>query len=209
MTSADLMFKRRRASGAFTLTEIAIVLGIIGIILGAIWVAASAVYENNRTARASAQVQLIIGGFRSIYGNRRVDIANETDITPLAINNQFMPADMMVPVGTSCSAPMQYASVYTSGACGLGPWSGSVVHVISRQTENSVCVLFDNLSQSACDHVGNAVATSNPGLSIVNINGGVSVFPPYGASPTLTASTINGLCVSGNGNHVGVCYSMN
>jgi prepilin-type N-terminal cleavage/methylation domain-containing protein len=209
MTNPARTLNRHHEIRAFTLTEMAIVLGIIGIILGAIWVAASAVYESNRSARASAQVQQIIGGFRSQYGNKRVDIAGETDITPLAINNQFMPADMMVPVGSSCPAPQQEASLYTSGACGLGPWGGSVVHVVSEQTYNSICVLFDNLSQSACNRVGNAVATSNPGLTIVNINGAFSIFPPYGASASLSVSNINGLCANGNGNHVGVCYSMN
>ena len=37
----------------FTLTEIAIVLGIIGLILGAIWVAAASVYQNQRIGHAN------------------------------------------------------------------------------------------------------------------------------------------------------------
>ena len=47
---------RRRAQSGFTLIEAAIVLAIIGLVAGGIWVAASSVYENLRTARASEQL---------------------------------------------------------------------------------------------------------------------------------------------------------
>ncbi len=49
---------------AFTLTEIAIVLGIIGLILGAIWTAAATVYENNKMNKAQTQIIAIAGAMK-------------------------------------------------------------------------------------------------------------------------------------------------
>ena len=51
----------------FTLTEIAIVLGIIGLILGAIWVAAAAVYNNMRVATANTELLQITQAMRAMY----------------------------------------------------------------------------------------------------------------------------------------------
>ena len=51
-TQTTLRRQRRRG---FTLTEIAIVLGIVGLILGAIWVAAAAVYNNLRVSHADTE----------------------------------------------------------------------------------------------------------------------------------------------------------
>ncbi|MFY9289009.1 MAG: hypothetical protein WAO98_10975 [Alphaproteobacteria bacterium] len=52
---------------AFTLTEIAIVLGIIGLIIGAIWSAASGVYENLRQDRATNQLMTVVNTIRTLY----------------------------------------------------------------------------------------------------------------------------------------------
>ncbi|MGQ3505077.1 type II secretion system protein, partial [Enterococcus faecalis] len=55
-TVIDTAPRREQAKRGFTLTEIAIVLGIIGLILGAIWVAAGAVYSNLRVSKATTQL---------------------------------------------------------------------------------------------------------------------------------------------------------
>src|SRR5271168_1816583 len=58
---------REEEKRGFTLTEIAIVLGIIGLILGAIWVAAAAVYNNLRTSRATTELLTIAQNVRATY----------------------------------------------------------------------------------------------------------------------------------------------
>jgi prepilin-type N-terminal cleavage/methylation domain-containing protein len=136
----------RRPTQGFTLTEIAIVLGIVGIIIGAIWVAAAMLYENNRTNEASTEVLTIVNNWRSIYGGKRMDIPDWTDVTPVTINNGFMPQEMVVPGVNTYS---------------LGPWTSSTAHVFSSQTYNGIIVGYFHLTVSACNHLANAVAGQN------------------------------------------------
>jgi len=62
----DLRRASREERG-FTLTEIAIVLGIIGLILGAIWAAASAVYSNIKVSDAERGITSTAQAVRSMF----------------------------------------------------------------------------------------------------------------------------------------------
>lgn len=55
----------------FTLTEAAIVLGIVGLILGAIWVAAAAVYNNLRVSTTSTQLLQMVQNIRSMHATQQ------------------------------------------------------------------------------------------------------------------------------------------
>ncbi|WP_301100321.1 type 4 pilus major pilin [Propionivibrio sp.] len=56
-----------RQTRGFTLTEAAIVLGIVGLILGAIWVAAASVYANLRVKQTSEQILTIAQAVRALH----------------------------------------------------------------------------------------------------------------------------------------------
>ena len=88
-------FLRQRG---FTLTEAAIVLGIVGALLSAVWLAATSVYVSGRVAHSSEQLTTIIGRMRSLYGMRpTIDVAATS--AELAASGVF-PFDMPLDVAT-------------------------------------------------------------------------------------------------------------
>jgi prepilin-type N-terminal cleavage/methylation domain-containing protein len=103
----------KRHKQGFTLTEIAIVLGVIGVILGAIWVAASTVNNNQRVTKATQQIITIVNNIRALESSRSTfssSLGPMTDITAMMVNAGVFPADMINNNGTS-----------------FNPWGGSVI----------------------------------------------------------------------------------
>ena len=100
----------RQKKRGFTLTEIAIVLGIIGLILGAIWVAADAVYNNLRVSHANTAILQIAQAVRGAFATE----TNTTGLTPdRLIGAKLFPSDLLNSVGTGLT----------------DPWSGGVTTV--------------------------------------------------------------------------------
>lgn len=199
----------RAKSRGFTLTEIAIVLGIIGIILGAIWAAAAMVYENNRTKQAREQSLAVINNWRSIYGSRHVDVADGTDITYLTVNNGFEPVDM-IPSTTAnggCADP-RTGSTPSAGCSIEGPWSASVVRVFTSQTDNAVQIQYSALTSSACNHYGNSIADA-AGVVKMTVNGTTRTLPPLGNNTPFLVTDVSAACTTGNTNSVTVEFAMN
>lgn len=95
MTSQHI--KRR----AFTLTEIAIVLGVVGVVLGGIWVAARGVNDNLKMKQGSELLLSIVQKIRSSYaGVGSFSSAVNTDITNLLKNKNVFPPDIINADGT-------------------------------------------------------------------------------------------------------------
>ena len=59
-----ILFSRSNKPRGFTLTELALVLSIVGLVLGGVWVAASALYENMRLNKASTHLITIVQNIR-------------------------------------------------------------------------------------------------------------------------------------------------
>ncbi len=90
-----MLIRNHKANGSrgFTLTEAAIVLGIVGLILGAIWSAAAAVYRNQRVSQTSNQVIQIVNAVRALHATSAVVDATTTMAT--LINAGVIPRDMV------------------------------------------------------------------------------------------------------------------
>jgi len=135
-------FHKEKNKKGFTLTEIAIVLGIIGLILGAIWVAASTVYINMKVSKALTEVAQINQAIRTLYQNQPLtDSAPGLDETPALIAAKIFPSDMISPDNTTV----------------LAPWAGSTLTVLSAQgnveyasNAPDFVLNFVNLPKSAC-----------------------------------------------------------
>jgi prepilin-type N-terminal cleavage/methylation domain-containing protein len=152
-TSRTIPSSRLRASKrGFTLTEIAIVLGIIGVILGAIWVAAAAVYNNMRISAANRELLQITQAMRALY-------ATSATIDPNA--------DMPLGTAPAAGAESTYlrAGVFPADALNTGlastatqainPWNGNISINSAGQPPNNTAndsfeVTFDGLPSNAC-----------------------------------------------------------
>ncbi len=133
----------------FTLTEIAIVLGIIGLILGAIWVAAAGVYNNQRVNNANTAVLQITQGVRSLYAtSSTTGYAAATDITAALITANAVPTNLV------------------NGATLSGPFPGGASGVIATSDGMGFVIVMSGVSQSNCISVlTNIGGTSrDPGL---------------------------------------------
>ncbi len=172
---------RRKVQG-FTLTEIAIVLGIIGLILGAIWVAASGVYSSQRTADSNKDLLTVTQAIRALYATQtQVDTANGTDETTALIRSGVFPTDMLN-TGNAATATTVKAS-----------WSGSTVKVFSAQaasTGDSFEVMFVGVPQQACINLLTASTGTSRDQGMIHAQGRTSV-GTYLATPGTLVTTYN------------------
>lgn len=82
------------AGRAFSLVEAAIVLGVVGVVIGGIWLAASAVQFNNRVRQAKQAVFTIAANTQNFLSARdAVGLGDPYDFTVLAIPAGVFPAD--------------------------------------------------------------------------------------------------------------------
>jgi len=81
---------------AFTLTEIAIVLGMMGLVLGAIWTAASSVYTNQRSLHGATAVMQVAQGVRALFGSSNTTGYTATaNMTPALLSAGIIPTDLI------------------------------------------------------------------------------------------------------------------
>ena len=165
----------------FTLTEAAIVLGIVGLILGAIWVAASSVYQNMRIARSSEELLQIAQHIRTLNSTQNTVDPNAT--TANYISAGVFPSDMV------------------SGTSVINIWGGTVTITPTNAAgtaNDGFVVTFGGIPANACADfltrntgtgrdtgiVGYAVAANNAATAANN-----STFP-------VNVSTAVGVCTN-------------
>jgi type II secretory pathway pseudopilin PulG len=111
-------FTHPRNMRGFTLTELAIMLGIVGILLAAIWVAGNSVHRGNQANQAAQELQTISQNMLTLYQNRALPAVIAgcpalPDITANAIAAEIVPSGNVVPgAGGAC-------------ASASNPWSGA------------------------------------------------------------------------------------
>jgi prepilin-type N-terminal cleavage/methylation domain-containing protein len=194
-------FGQRNRRG-FTLTELAVVLGVIGTVLAAIWVASGRVSAGNKAQRAVAQVLSIVGNYRTLYAQHGVDDpTNFDDITCTGVNAGFFPNDMLQ-TGTTCVTGT--TTTYPSGPWGTAT-QGQYVQVEVNQTYSGVAVTYAGLTQAACNNLADAISTA-PDAIYENINGTNQYLSPFTTNTPYTTSQINGDCTAGNNDFVQVMF---
>jgi type II secretory pathway pseudopilin PulG len=182
------MNKRYKSRRGFTLVEAAIVLGVIAIIIGAIWAAAAAVEAKHQVEQGVNQVWQIAINARNIYTGHPFPGTLETDVSQTLITQNVITSDMLVDP--------------SSPALGtVNPWNGTYVVAFHNPTQFYIKVLPPAgavWKASVCsDFLSRMQATgTNPGAGAGSSQPEPPVAPPasdttQGGAPT-NAYFLNG-----------------
>ncbi len=188
--------KIRAGGRGFTLTELAIVLGVVGTLLASIWTAAGMVNQNNKTQMAVNEVAFIVSGYRSLYGAHGVDSTNNNDdVTCIGVSNGYFPAQMIPGGSGSCTCD---SNGVTQSSCTfpVNPWGGWVKVQASKSTvPQGIQINLGGLDKTSCIRYASQMMNV-PDIFFESINSVQAQLPPYGSDVPLTSAQIDTNCLS-------------
>lgn len=155
------MQKYRHQQRGFSLTEFAIVLGVIGTVMGAIWGYASIAYENVKREKAFEQITAVVTNMRTTYGGRSgLPNAAKTVLIPQLINGGtsvnatnlgIVPQDMVRQPNTTCTGN-------SIAVCADSPWGSKSGGVLNTSGTFQIC----NWDIDPTANAGNQCDAGNP-----------------------------------------------
>jgi len=197
MNLLQIQRRRRAANKGFNLIEAAIVLGIVGLVVGGIWVAATSVYANLRAKQATDSLLAITQGVRALYATSSDfgAVVNAGDLTGVLANANVLPGNVGINGSTSATT--------------TNPWSGNVA-VVTPNAANATTfgVRFTNLPPAACTDfvMRNAGRGRDAGMrAVVGEANGV----PGAAQPAIPAGAATGLLTAGTPMPINIVQNAN
>lgn len=142
--------KTKKSQRGFNLIEAAIVLGIVGLVIGGIWVAASAVQENMRKSDASKGMIQIVQNVRNLYYGQTPTATG--DITADLVNANAIPGD------------------FVNGTGARNPWNGVVtVSIADAVNFDEIDIEYEDVPQSACIELTSRNTNISTGVGLQSI----------------------------------------
>ncbi len=175
--------QRAHKQAGFNLIEAAIVLGIVGLIVGGIWAAAASAYENMRQQAASKNLLSLAQNIRGFYAQNPSDTI-DTDVENL-FSLGLLPADMVV--GSTGAHTLRHQ------------WGGAVtLSDTSSSGLASFSITFTKMNSEACRNfiMRNSNAARGSGLLVVGTDAGVVMDLANNSSATTDISSVNTRCGS-------------
>ena len=164
----------RRKKG-FSLIEAAIVLGIVGLVIGGIWVAASAVQTNLRESTASQGILQVVQNVRNLYYGQTVSATTTgTGLQTTLVSAGVFPGDML------------------QGSTPKNPWNGAVQINISDTSNGYFTVYFATIPQSSCIELISQNTNISSGIGLVNVivdDGTAATISTFPISPATAAGS--------------------
>ncbi len=97
--------RHTRTIRGFNLVEAAIVLGVIGLVIGGIWTAAASVQANMRINKVASDVTVIINNARKIFPLGNFPASGFTNVNTAAFHAGVFPQDFAMQSATSAVSP--------------------------------------------------------------------------------------------------------
>jgi len=173
MNSANQLKGQIRRKKGFSLIEAAIVLGIVGLVIGGIWVAASAVQTNLRESTASQGILQIVQNVRNLYYGQTVGATTTgTGLEATLVAAGVFPGDML------------------QGSTPKNPWNGTLQVNISDTTNGYFQVYFPTIPQGSCIELISQNTNIASGIGLVNIivdDGTAATISTFPISPATAA----------------------
>jgi hypothetical protein len=187
---------RGSRQAGFNLIEAAIVLGIVGLIVGGIWAAAASAYENMRQQGASKNLLSLAQSIRGFYAQ------NPATSIDSNIENLFslglLPADMVI--GATGSHTMRHQ------------WGGTVEILDASATTglSSFEVKFNKINSEACRNfiMRNANSARGSGLLLVKTDAGTVMDIGTDSSATADIAAVNARCGTTGPKNVSFVFSV-
>lgn len=195
---------KRQFSSAFTLTEVAIVLAILGLVIGAIWAAAAMLKANNQVQTANREMASIVQNVRALYADQGALSGGASTLTPALDRLRIFPINMRqngaVPTGVVFNPWSQITQSVGSPAVILGSvliYASTATGTTTSSSSSYFNIEFDDLTPAACANL--VLSSEQAGMEpqYVQING-VAVADATGVNaPTLpiAGSAVSARCV--------------
>lgn len=186
-----MKYPQQKFRRGFSLIEAAIVMGVVGLVVGTIWVISANVNEASRINRLILQTTLLSQNIRNYYSGRALPTgaAGETTaatFTATLETRGVMPKDIC---NDSC--------VSTAAAQSVNEYSGTVrVSIVNTSPYNTYDIALASIPYSACTKAISQMSTraAELGLTTVTIaSTSISTFP---ISPTTAQSTCSSIALN-------------
>jgi len=171
-TKTPAQARKEMQKKGFTLTEIAIVLGIMGLVLGAIWVAAAGVYNNQRINQANTAVMQVLQGVRTLYGQQASIPGGAADLSQNMVNAGVIPTNLIRP--GAVAQPFM-----------LTPW-GQPMYVGTNANGDAITIVLTGMTTALCVGVVSQIFGPSHDRTLDNSSVTLAAAPANGAGVALT-----------------------
>jgi len=181
--------RRRRFSHGFSLVELTIVLGIIGVVMGGVWTWVTNAWENQRQEQLSEEIATVVKNTRAAFSGQQ-NTGGSGLLNTQLINAGAFPASMLR-AGVSGVVDNPWNSSVVGGSFVVCGWSpGLPIPVCGQLHAQYFAIELEKVPLSSCitAAVRNSGIKAVPGLVNVFINSSSLVSSGFPVSPATAQS---------------------